>query len=801
MAQDTFARQVAMSSLDNTNNLDTRLTAVEQSVAASLKRVIVQQLPTEEISTTTIYMVPKSVVKPQQGYNEYMYINNQWEKIGDTEVDLTDYAQKTWVEGKGYITSAALPTKTSDLTNDSGFITGVAWGQITGDMFDQEDLAETVTGILETVEEKSNKLVAGTNVTLGIDEDARVVVNATDTTYTAGNNVSISNGVISATDTTYTAGNAVNITNGTINVKYDSGILLNQSNELYANIDHSSLVFNENGAIKSAIGGSRSSNVVQVWNDTTLPITDIPSEQSGITVFDTLPSGLEGISSGNNTRFRFNWYDAEGNQISGPGAPEANAMLTFNAQYSTETKLFYNCDTTMLGVGPVKFVEIFKADHPDAQFANKCIITTEAKANWSSVYANVAKWKLIRVSEEQIGPYVINTENIPVSSIVSGVNDGTNWTSLTVNGTTKAIPAGGSGSAEVDGYTIFQNAFGEAESVFGAGCSGKEYIVGYAKTEQTITYNTELAMLTPISQRVFSAGMRIRVKALMQRSNQTRWDAWNNSGTLQASGDDLVANMGNVTIRVSNGSWFVTFNGGPWAKVKKFQVYYEDMSSYSMSPGDLISYIPIDNETIQRDAGSLSVQYKTSQFNTGTNGLESKLGYVFGAGSQTETKYQYNSSTDSWVPMSQGNEGGVVTPNTSWWTVDTFTTGSTYQFKWEWSDGSITAQALCQQSQGNTYAQFQITSVVCVGSGYAAWQGNPIQMYITDGNVAYRTAMSAPAINTPITNATIEVPSEECLTPIRADALPAGIPSGADGTYVLKAVKSGSTVTYSWVAE
>ena len=55
------------------------------------KREIVQELPTQDISTKTIYMVPKNPSGEDNYYTEYMYINNNWEKIGDTEIDLSGY--------------------------------------------------------------------------------------------------------------------------------------------------------------------------------------------------------------------------------------------------------------------------------------------------------------------------------------------------------------------------------------------------------------------------------------------------------------------------------------------------------------------------------------------------------------------------------------------------------------------------------------------------------------------------------------------------------------------------------------
>lgn len=61
-------------------------------------REIVQQLPTQDISTKTIYMVPSSDPSAQNVYEEYMYINSAWELIGSTSIDLSNYYTKSEVD-------------------------------------------------------------------------------------------------------------------------------------------------------------------------------------------------------------------------------------------------------------------------------------------------------------------------------------------------------------------------------------------------------------------------------------------------------------------------------------------------------------------------------------------------------------------------------------------------------------------------------------------------------------------------------------------------------------------------------
>ena len=64
---------------------------VNALVAAGLKLEPVQTLPTTDIDTHTIYLVPKSTPTTDNAKDEYVYVNGGWEKIGDTEIDLTNY--------------------------------------------------------------------------------------------------------------------------------------------------------------------------------------------------------------------------------------------------------------------------------------------------------------------------------------------------------------------------------------------------------------------------------------------------------------------------------------------------------------------------------------------------------------------------------------------------------------------------------------------------------------------------------------------------------------------------------------
>lgn len=75
--------------------------AISSAVANAdhLKREIVSVLPeVEEADEHTIYMVGTGAGSEDSVYEEYMLINGGFEKVGSSEVDLTNYALKSYVD-------------------------------------------------------------------------------------------------------------------------------------------------------------------------------------------------------------------------------------------------------------------------------------------------------------------------------------------------------------------------------------------------------------------------------------------------------------------------------------------------------------------------------------------------------------------------------------------------------------------------------------------------------------------------------------------------------------------------------
>ena len=63
--------------------------------ASHLKRSIVETLPTSGIDANTIYMILADDESTDNKYIEWMYINSNWEKVGDSDVDLSGYIKET----------------------------------------------------------------------------------------------------------------------------------------------------------------------------------------------------------------------------------------------------------------------------------------------------------------------------------------------------------------------------------------------------------------------------------------------------------------------------------------------------------------------------------------------------------------------------------------------------------------------------------------------------------------------------------------------------------------------------------
>lgn len=141
-------------------------TKTEVNNIAQARFAVVAELPTQDIQTNVIYLVPKSTAQTNNKYDEYIYALQStnpdvygWEKIGDTEIDLSDY-----------VTTSALNTALADYTTTTDLTTLLAGKQNTL-TFDTTPTAQSTNpvtsgGIKSYVDGQGAKTVSGNPITL-----------------------------------------------------------------------------------------------------------------------------------------------------------------------------------------------------------------------------------------------------------------------------------------------------------------------------------------------------------------------------------------------------------------------------------------------------------------------------------------------------------------------------------------------------------------------------------------------------------------------------------------------------------
>lgn len=141
-------------------------TKTEVNNIAQARFQVVAELPSSDIQTNVIYLVPKSSAQTNNDYDEYIYALKStnpdtygWEKIGDTEIDLS-----------GYVTTSALNTALADYTTTADLTTLLAGKQNTL-TFDNTPTAQSTNpvtsgGIKSYIDEQGAKTVSGNPITI-----------------------------------------------------------------------------------------------------------------------------------------------------------------------------------------------------------------------------------------------------------------------------------------------------------------------------------------------------------------------------------------------------------------------------------------------------------------------------------------------------------------------------------------------------------------------------------------------------------------------------------------------------------
>lgn len=179
--------------------LETRMTAVEQAVSAGVEFVVVESLPATG-QKGKIYLVAHSHGE-KDIYDEYIWVEEEgigsYEKLGNTDVDLSDYYDKDTVDGKitnlqntltasintkqdansnltalGSVTGAGLIKRNSDgsmVVDSNSYVTATGLNQTLADYTESSVTAE----LSEKVTANENAIAAINNETTGILAQAK----------------------------------------------------------------------------------------------------------------------------------------------------------------------------------------------------------------------------------------------------------------------------------------------------------------------------------------------------------------------------------------------------------------------------------------------------------------------------------------------------------------------------------------------------------------------------------------------------------------------------------------------------
>ena len=260
---------------------------------------VVNELPTTG-EDNKIYLVPKEGTT-QDIYNEYLWINNSWELIGSTQIDLTGYATETWVNNQikdflnetqvteivnnslvNYYTktqtdnllkdkanTSDIPTKVSELDNDSGFITNSV-DNLTNyykktETYNQTEVNNLLSNKANTSDiptkiselENDSGFTSNEGTITGVSLNGKTVATSGIADITIGNATTTTDGFMSAADKTKLSGiedNAqqnkiekvqrngteLTITNKTVNIEVPTKVsdLENDSNFINNTVDN-----------------------------------------------------------------------------------------------------------------------------------------------------------------------------------------------------------------------------------------------------------------------------------------------------------------------------------------------------------------------------------------------------------------------------------------------------------------------------------------------------------------------------------------------------------------------------------
>lgn len=145
-----------------------------QGAPGAIKMEIVNELPATG-ETDTIYLVPSSDPQSQNNYDEYVYINGNWEKLGEVpiQVDLTDYVKNT---------DYASSSKGGVIKTSGTYSTGMSNGYLYATTSTYENYTNMTSGTFIGKGTLEN-VITGKNIETANNKVTSISSSSTDTQY------------------------------------------------------------------------------------------------------------------------------------------------------------------------------------------------------------------------------------------------------------------------------------------------------------------------------------------------------------------------------------------------------------------------------------------------------------------------------------------------------------------------------------------------------------------------------------------------------------------------------------------
>ena len=130
-------------------------TEIDAKIAAisSLSFEVVQTKPTQNIKTNVIYLIPKSESETGNIYEEWIYINNSWELIGTTNIDLSNYVTdadlSAALTNKETITNKITAITSANRSSTAQYTTPKAVADFVGQVYTPEQYGAKGDGVTD----------------------------------------------------------------------------------------------------------------------------------------------------------------------------------------------------------------------------------------------------------------------------------------------------------------------------------------------------------------------------------------------------------------------------------------------------------------------------------------------------------------------------------------------------------------------------------------------------------------------------------------------------------------------------